>query len=193
MKPLSIEGAWLYEPEVHQDHRGSFTETFRADELAAETGYSFHVMQANCSVSKEGVIRGVHYADIPPGQAKFVTCARGAILDVIVDLRVGSPTFGQHERIALSHVRREAVFLSEGLGHAFQALTDDCVVSYLCSAVHDPSREHGINPLSLGIRWYLKLGEILSPKDAAAPTLDEARDLGLLPFYDKRITLKGDM
>jgi dTDP-4-dehydrorhamnose 3,5-epimerase len=190
VKPLSIEGAWLYEPQVHHDSRGTFTETFRADELAAETGYSFHVMQANCSFSVKNVIRGIHYADVPPGQAKFVTCARGTIVDVIVDIRLGSPTFGCWEMVWLDHIDRNAVFLAEGLGHAFLARSEECTVSYLCSAVHHADREHSINPLDpeLGIFRDVFLQEkfILSKKDSSAPTLAEAREMGILPSYKGR-------
>lgn len=170
-----IEGVRIRNTVVHEDHRGSFTEIFRKDEIPLDT------WQVNCSASRQGVIRGVHYADIPPGQAKYVTCVKGAILDVIVDIRTGSPTFGEHMPVFLDDEDRQAVFIPAGLGHAFQAVTD-CTVIYLCSAVHVPLREHGISPVNLGIRW-LPLPPILSEKDAAAPSLEEARVLGLLPRY----------
>ena len=100
-------------------------------------------------------MRGIHYADVPPSQAKYVTCVRGAVLDVIVDIRVGSPAFGRYDAVRLDDDERAAVYLSEGLGHAFVALTDDATVVYLCSEVYSPTREHGITPPDpdLGIEW----------------------------------------
>ena len=105
-------------------------------------------------MSRRGVIRGIHFADVPPGQAKYVTCVRGAILDVVVDLRAGSPTFGQWVAVRLDE-RRRAVFLAEGLGHAFMALSDQATVLYLCSTPYAPGREHGVHPLDpeIGIDW----------------------------------------
>jgi dTDP-4-dehydrorhamnose 3,5-epimerase len=188
MDPLSIEGAWVFTPQVHDDDRGSFAETFRGAEFAAALGYQLDVAQANCSVSRRGVIRGIHYADVPPGQAKYITCVAGEILDVIVDLRVDSPTFGQWEAVRLDAVARRAVFLAEGLGHAFTALTDGATALYLCSTPYAPGREHGVNPLdpAIGIAWPTEGGwaPVLSEKDAAAPTLAEARKAGQLPRYE---------
>jgi len=187
MNPLGIEGAWVYTPQVHHDDRGSFAEAFRGAEFAADLGYRLDVAQVNCSVSRRGVIRGIHYADVPPGQAKYVTCVAGAILDVVVDLRAGSLSFGKWEAVALDAVTRRAVFLAEGLGHAFMALTDDATALYLCSTPYAPGREHGVDPLdpAIGIAWPLDTEPVLSEKDAAAPTLDEALRAGLLPSYQE--------
>src|SRR5215469_9421945 len=189
MKPLGIEGAWLYTPQVYRDDRGSFLEAFRGEEFAADLGYRFNVAQVNCSVSRRGVIRGIHYADVPTGQAKYVTCVRGAVLDVVVDLRTGSPGFGKWEAVRLDDDSRRAIFLAEGLGHGFMALTDDATVLYLCSTPFAPGREHGVNPLdpAIGISWVLEDldgGPVLSDKDAAAPALDEALRAGELPRYE---------
>jgi dTDP-4-dehydrorhamnose 3,5-epimerase len=187
VNPLGIEGAWVYTPTVHNDDRGSFAEVFRGAEFAADLGHRLDVAQVNCSVSRRGVIRGIHYADVPPGQAKYVTCAAGAILDVVVDLRAGSPSFGKWEAVRLDAVTRRAVFLSEGLGHAFTALTDDATALYLCSTPYAPGREHGVHPLdpAIGIAWPADEGwePVLSEKDAAAPTLEEALVAGQLPRY----------
>jgi dTDP-4-dehydrorhamnose 3,5-epimerase len=188
VQPLGIDGAWVYTPQVHEDDRGSFTEAFRGAEFAADLGYRLEVAQSNCSVSRRGVIRGVHYADVPPGQAKYVTCVAGAGLDVIVDVRVGSPTFGKWEAVQLDGTSRCAVFLSEGLGHAFMALSDQATLLYLCSTPYAPGREHGVHPLdpALGIAWPLdEAGGIplLSPKDAAAPALEDALHAAQLPAY----------
>jgi dTDP-4-dehydrorhamnose 3,5-epimerase len=187
VQPLGIEGAWVYEPRVHTDDRGSFAETFRGAEFAADLGYRLNVAQANCSVSMRGVIRGIHYADVPPGQAKYVTCVAGAILDVIVDLRTDSPSFGKWEAVKLDAVTRRAVFLAEGLGHGFMALTDGATALYLCSTPYAPGREHGVHPLdpAIGIAWPADedIEPVLSEKDAVAPTLDEALRAGQLPRY----------
>jgi dTDP-4-dehydrorhamnose 3,5-epimerase len=185
MKPTGIDGAWTFMPAIHRDDRGSFLEWYRAAELSGELGYWPETAQANCSVSGRGVIRGVHFASVPPGQAKYVTCVRGAVLDVIVDIRVGSPSFGRWESVRLDDTDRQAVFLSEGLGHAFTALSDEATVIYLCSAPYAPGREHGVHPLdpAIGIAWPVDTEPVLSGKDAAAPTLEEARRSGLLPSY----------
>ncbi len=189
MESLSIEGAWVFTPQVHRDGRGVFLESFRGGEFAADLGYRLDVAQVNCSVSRGGAIRGIHYADVPPGQAKYVTCVSGAVLDVVVDLRAGSPGFGRWEAVRLDEDSRRAVFLAEGLGHGFMALSHEATVLYLCSTPYAPGREHGVNPLdpAIGISWPLeKPGDrpVLSDKDAAAPTLDEALRAGQLPRYE---------
>jgi dTDP-4-dehydrorhamnose 3,5-epimerase len=185
MDSLGIEGAWVCRPKIHQDDRGSFLESFQGDEFAADLGYRLDVAQVNCSVSRKGVLRGVHFADVPPGQAKYVSCMRGAIIDVVVDLRVGSPTFGNWEAVRLDDQNRHSVFIAEGLGHAFMALTDECTVLYLCSTPYAPGREHGVHPLdpAMGVDWPADGEPILSPKDAAAPLLAEALRSELLPGY----------
>jgi dTDP-4-dehydrorhamnose 3,5-epimerase len=145
------------------------------------------VKQANHSVSSRGTLRGVHFADVPPGQAKYVYCTRGAVLDVVVDLRVGSPTFGVSDAVRLDEQDRRGIYLSEGLGHAFLALTDDANVTYLCSTPYAPGREHGVHPLDpeLELPWPQDVEPLLSDKDTAAPTLAEARERGLLPSYEQ--------
>jgi dTDP-4-dehydrorhamnose 3,5-epimerase len=185
MEPIGIGGAWTFTPAVHRDDRGYFLEWFRAQELAESLGYSLEIAQANCSVSRRGVIRGVHFASVPPGQAKYVTCVSGAVLDVIVDVRVGSPSYGRWEAVCLDDTSRRAVFLSAGLGHAFTALSEEATVIYLCSTAYSPGREHGVHPLdpAIGIEWPADTQPMLSGKDAAAPTLEQARDAGLLPSH----------
>jgi dTDP-4-dehydrorhamnose 3,5-epimerase len=176
----------VLEPKVFPDERGSFHEWYRGEEFREATGYDLSLAQANCSVSRRGVLRGVHFSDVPPGQAKYVTCVRGAILDVVVDLRVGSPTFAQWEAVRLDDDSRHALFLAEGLGHAFMALTDEATVMYLCSTGYAPEREHGVHPLDpdLDIAWPEGIRPLLSPKDAEAPSLAEAKRMGLLPSYE---------
>ncbi|MFB8033184.1 dTDP-4-dehydrorhamnose 3,5-epimerase [Streptomyces sp. NPDC056004] len=186
MRQLSIAGAWVHEPKVFPDSRGSFHEWFKASELSEAVGHTLRLAQANFSVSSRGTLRGVHFADVPPSQAKYVKCVRGAVVDVIVDIRVGSPTYKQWEAVRLDDVDHHSVYLAEGLGHAFMALTDDASVAYLCSEGYAPGREHGINPLDpeLGIEWPQGITPLLSDKDAAAPSLAEAEEQGLLPSYE---------
>jgi len=183
LKQLSIDGGWLVTPDVYHDTRGSFFELFRADRLEKVLGFSPPTAQANCSVSRRGVIRGVHFADVPPGQAKYVSCVSGAIIDVIVDIRTGSPTFGQWEAVRLDDENRHSVYIAPGLGHAFTAVSESATVVYLCSEPYAPGREHGINPLDpdLGIDWPADISPVLSAKDADAPSLAQAQRDGLLP------------
>jgi dTDP-4-dehydrorhamnose 3,5-epimerase len=201
VEELAIPGAWVFEPTVHGDDRGVFLECFRSDALAETVGHPLDLRQANWSTSKAGVVRGVHFADIPPGQAKYVMCLRGAIMDVVVDIRTGSPTFGRWDSARLDEENRRAVYVAEGLGHAFMALADDTAVVYLCSAAYNPGREHGINPLDpdVGIRWPATDGQgraltpALSPKDAAAPSLAQAAADGVLPSWDQATTFYAEL
>ena len=184
---LAIEGVWSFTPLVRPDDRGVFLEAFKADMFRSATGHSLALEQMNISVSKQGTVRGVHFAQVPPGQAKYVQCFSGRILDVVVDIRVGSPTFGHWEAIELNDENRIGLYISEGLGHAFCALSESVTVGYLCSEPYAPGREHGINPLdpALGLPFPEGTAALLSPKDAAAPTLAEAAELGLLPAYEE--------
>lgn len=185
MEPLSIEGGWLLEPSIFPDERGAFLEWFKGKAFAEALGHDLRLAQANCSVSKRGVLRGIHFADVPPGQAKYVTCVSGAVLDVVVDIRVGSPTYRRWETVRLDDEARRAVYVAEGLGHGFMALSEEATVVYLCSEPYAPTRERGINPLDadLGIAWPTEITPSLSDKDAAAPTLKTAEDEGLLPDF----------
>ena len=187
IRELSIPDAYEITPIQRADDRGVFLEWYRFDKLAEVTGHPITLRQANTSVSKKGVVRGIHFADVPLGQAKYVTCPSGAVLDFAIDIRVGSPTFGQWDTVLLDDVDRRAIYLSEGLGHAFVALTDDAVVSYLVTDTYNPTGEHGINPLDeqIGLVFPPAAGEpLLSPKDVEAPSLVEAENLGLLPTWD---------
>ncbi len=181
---LSIPGAWEILPEQHGDPRGLFLEWYRYDKLAEAVGHPLDLAQANLSVSARDVVRGIHFAQVPPGQAKYVTCVRGAVLDLVVDIRLGSPTFGRWEFVRLDDEERRATYLSEGLGHGFCALTDDATLVYACSATFNPQREFSINPLDpeLAIEWPTDNPQF-SARDAAAPSLAETREAGLLPDY----------
>ena len=184
-RELSIEGAWEFTPKQWPDDRGVFLEWFKAEAFEQATGRPLRVAQANQSVSARGTLRGVHFADVPPSQAKYVYCPSGAVLDVVVDIRVGSPTFGAHDAVRLDDVDRRGVFVPEGFGHAFIALTNDAAVTYLVTEPFAPTREHGINPMDpdLALPWPQDLAPKLSDKDSAAPTLSEAESSGLLPRY----------
>ena len=188
IRPLSVAGSFAVTPRQHGDPRGVFLEWFKDGPFTGAAGGPLRLAQANLSVSQRGVLRGIHFADVPPGQAKYVTCVSGAVLDVVVDIRVGSPTFGQWDAVRLDTVDRRAIYLAEGLGHGFCALEDDSTVVYLCSQGYAPEREHEVHPLdpAIGIGWGIDVAEAqLSAKDAAAPTLAEAAAAGLLPRYEE--------
>ena len=183
---MAVPGAWRFTPPVFPDARGLFVAPYQARHVAAAVGHGLEVAQANTSVSRRGVLRGIHYADVPPGQAKYVHCVAGAVLDVVVDIRVGSPTYGRWDAVRLDPATMSAVYLSEGLGHAFLALEDHTVTTYLCSTPYDPTAEHGVDPLdpALDLPWerYVARDDlVLSDKDRCAPTLAQAREAGILP------------
>jgi len=190
-RELTVPGAWEITPKQFGDPRGVFLEWFKNGPFVEAVGHPLDLQQANMSVSAAGVLRGIHFADVPPGQAKYVTCPRGAVLDVVVDVRRGSPTFGAWDAVLLDDVDRRAVYVPEGLGHAFMSLEDDSTVVYLCSAPYAPDREHGVDPFdpAIGIAWPTtdRAGRPVEPrlseKDAAAPSLADAEAQGLLPEH----------
>ena len=193
-RPLGIEGAFEITPRQFPDSRGMFAEGFRADKLAEHIGYELAVRQTNISVSSAGAVRGIHYASLPPSQAKYVTALAGVFLDFIVDIRVGSPTFGHWDVVRLDTVDRRAVYLSEGLGHAL-ACIEDGTAMYLCSEVYNPAAEKGITPLdaAIGLGLPSDFAPIVSEKDAAAPTLAEALESGLLPDYSDCLAFRRSL
>ncbi|MCZ2816419.1 dTDP-4-dehydrorhamnose 3,5-epimerase family protein [Modestobacter sp. VKM Ac-2984] len=183
IRELAVPDAYALDLVPHGDARGRFTEWFRADVLAEAIGPGFRIAQANHSVSARGALRGVHFASVPPGQAKYVYCPAGKVLDIVVDLRVGSPTFGVHDSVLLDSEQPRAVYLAEGLGHAFVSLADASSVTYLVSTGYSPGREFGVHPMDpeLDLPWPTDVDFELSAKDLAAPTLAAAREQGLLP------------
>lgn len=186
-RELSIPGAFEFNPRTFPDGRGLFVAPFQESAFRQTVGYPLRVAQTNHSVSRRGALRGVHFADVPPGQAKYVYCPKGALLDVVIDIRVGSPTFGKWDAVVLDSVEFKALYVAEGLGHAFMALQDDTTMTYLCTTGFNPTAEHGIHPLdpALGLPWPGDVEPLLSDKDAAAPTLAEAEAAGLLPDYQE--------
>lgn len=186
IRELSIPDAFEITTQSFQDERGLFLESFRADKLAAATGRAFTIKQVNTSVSHRGVLRGIHFAEVPTGQAKYVTVHTGSIIDYVVDIRVDSPTFGQWTSVHLDAAARNAVFVSEGLGHAFLALEDNTLVSYLVSEHYQPTREHGIHPedSTIGLEFPADIATLrLSDKDAVAPSLNDVMAQGVLPTW----------
>jgi dTDP-4-dehydrorhamnose 3,5-epimerase len=179
----TIEGAWIIEPVRHGDERGWFQEWFKKSGVEQQTGFSFDPAQLNVSHSQQGVVRGIHYSIAVEGQAKYVTVMSGEIDDYIIDIRPESPTFGRWERVRLSSDIGNSGLLGPNLAHAFQCVSDVATVCYAVSAEFNPEVEKAINPLcpTLHIEWNNNFPILLSPKDEAAPTLDEQKSAGLLP------------
>lgn len=187
IRELSIPDSYEITPKQFGDDRGVFLEWYRFDRLAETIGHPLSLAQGNTSVSKRGVVRGIHFADVPPSQAKYVTATHGAVLDFVIDIRVGSPTFGQWDSVLLDDRDRKAIYIAEGLGHCFVALTDDATVSYLVTSTFNAEREHGVNPLdeTVALEFGIPADQLLlSPKDTEAPSLEEAAAAGILPTWD---------
>jgi dTDP-4-dehydrorhamnose 3,5-epimerase len=182
--PLKISGSWKIDFQKFEDNRGFFYESFKAEEFPKLIGRNFDIKQTNTSSSSKGSVRGIHYALVPPSQAKLVQCQRGSIKDYVIDIRIGSPTFGQFEAIDLDEKAASAIFIEEGLAHAFVALENNTIVTYYVSEKYNPEREKGINPFdkTLNILWP-EIDLILSEKDKAAISLEQAKDQGILTTY----------
>lgn len=194
-RPLSLAGVFEHVTTVFADDRGFFFEAFSNPRMEEATGAPFTVAQVNVSQSVRGTIRGIHYADVLPGQAKWVQCLAGEVLDVLVDLRVGSPTFAQWEAVRLRADDHNAVLIPVGFGHGFQALTETATVMYCVDHPYTPSAERELHPLDaqLGLPWE-PIEPLLSPKDAAAPNLAELIAAGTLPTLEacrERETTRG--
>jgi len=182
IRPLAIDGAFEITPVQHGDPRGLLLEWYRFDVV----DHPLDLAQANISISIRDAVRGIHFADVPPGQAKYITCVAGAVLDVVVDVRVGSPTYGQWDCVRLDDVDRRVMHLVEGLGHGFCVLSEQATLTYLSSSVYQPTREHTVNPMDpeIGISWPAD-NPVLSARDAAAQSLAQAQAAGVLPDYQK--------
>ncbi|TFD50783.1 dTDP-4-keto-6-deoxy-D-glucose epimerase [Cryobacterium frigoriphilum] len=187
IRELSIPDAYEITPKQFGDDRGVFLEWYRSDRLEEKIGHRLALAQANTSVSTRGAVRGIHFADVPPSQAKYVTAVHGAVLDFVIDIRIGSPTYGQWDSVLLDDTDRRAAYIAEGLGHCFVALTHNATVSYLVTSPFNPGREHAINPLDpdIGLVFPPEAGElVLSAKDTDAPGLAASAAAGLLPTWD---------
>jgi NDP-hexose 3,5-(Or5-) epimerase len=184
---MTVPGAYRIDPEPLMDLRGHFYESVKNSSLQAVTGWDLTIRQVNFSVSKRNTMRGIHGTLLPPGQAKFITCVRGLAMDIAVDLRIGSPTFGHYDVTYQSPESGTAVYLPDGIGHAFLSLADDTTMCYLCSMEYVPGTMVDIDALDpeLALPWELTEPPIRSAKDAAAPSLMEAAAAGLLPTYEQ--------
>lgn len=188
MRELAVPDAHLLTPHRMDDPRGTFFELYRSSILEQALNRPFRVAQINFSTSRRGILRGVHATITPPGQAKIVTCVRGAILDAVIDLRIGSPTFGAFELTQLDSGSGNAVCVAEGLGHAFMAMSDDACVGYLCSTEFVPGTQVDVNPLDpdLGLPWHRTIDSPqMSTKDRNAMSLAAAIEAGVLPTYEQ--------
>jgi len=185
-QPLKISGSWKIEFQKFDDSRGFFYESFKEEDFKKLIGRNLNIKQTNTSSSSKGSVRGIHYALVPPSQAKLVQCQRGSIKDYVIDIRVGSPTFGQFEEIELNENSASAIFIEEGLAHAFVALENQTVVTYFVTEKYNPEREKGINPFdkTLNVKWP-DLELILSEKDKQAISLEESKSQGLFPTFDE--------
>ncbi len=184
--PLSIDGSWKIDFQRFDDNRGYFYESFKEEDFKTHIGRNLKIKQTNTSSSSKGSVRGIHFAMVPPSQAKLVQCQRGSIRDYVIDIRVGSPTFGKFEVVELGENSASAVFIEEGLAHAFVALENHTVVTYYVNEKYNPEREKGINPFdkTLNVKWP-DLELIISEKDKQAISLQEAKNQGLLPSFDE--------
>ena len=183
-RETKIQGLWVIESPVHEDIRGSFKEWFKFERNIESLGLEFQVKQANTSVSRKGVVRGVHFSTSNYKQDKIVSCSHGSITDIITDIRLGSPTFGESEYIYLNGKNGISVYISAGLGHSFISLEDFSVVTYLLTSEYDSKSEFGVNPLDKDLGLDLKFENIiLSEKDRNAFGLSYLRDRNLLPIF----------
>ncbi|MGW2302744.1 dTDP-4-dehydrorhamnose 3,5-epimerase family protein [Streptomyces sp. NPDC001809] len=192
VRELKIEGAYEFTPRVFGDPRGVFLSPYQEDVFTEALGRPLYpVVQSSYSVSKRGVVRGIHFTAVPPGMGKYAYCTRGRALDFIVDTRVGSPTFGMWDSVELDPVGCRSVHIPIGVGHLFVALEDDTTISYLLSTGYEPQREHAIHPLDpeLGLPFPDGLDLLLSERDRTAPTLAEAGELGILPGFEESLRL----
>lgn len=171
-----IEGLLIIEPKVFADSRGYFFESFNARDFNAATGLDVNFVQDNESRSSYGVLRGLHFQLPPHSQAKLVRCVRGKVLDVAVDLRKGSATFGKHVAVELSEENHRQFFIPKGFAHGFAVLSETAVFQYKCDAYYCPEADSGISILdqTLGIDWGIPVDKaILSEKDKNHPLLKE--------------------
>ncbi len=185
ISPLAFDGVHLIKPELYADNRGLFFELFSQPVFQQVVGHQLTIAQANCSLSRRGTIRGIHAAALPPGQSRYIACVVGAITDIVVDIRLGSPTFGEHISVVLDAADRDILYLAEGHGHGFAPLTDEATVVYMCSSINAPEKQILVNPLDpeLALPWPRVGKTVISEKDRRAPTLRAARERGVLPSY----------
>lgn len=188
VRALNVEGAFEFTPRIFPDERGIFASQFQESAFMEVLGGPlFPVAQMSHSRSRRGVVRGIHFTATPPGAAKYVCCPRGRALDIVVDTRVGSPTFGCWDAVVLDPKELRSVYFPVGVGHAFVALEDDTVMSYLLSSSYVAENELAVSSLDpeLALPIPRDPEPIMSARDWEAPTLMEARSRGMLPSYDR--------
>jgi epimerase EvaD len=192
-RELAVRGAFEFTPRSFPDDRGFVASPFDESAFVAATGHGmFPIAQVTHSMSRKGVVRGVHFTAAPPGNAKYVHCTSGQVLDIVVDLRLGSPTFGQWDTVDLDHRSGRAVYAPVGTGHAFIAASEQATVSYLFSHRYEAASELAVSVFDpvLGLPIPDRPGMILSERDRTAPTLMELRISGRLPLYETCLRLE---
>jgi len=189
IEELLVSGSYQISHEMHPDERGNFFEWFN-ESAFARNGVNFGVAQANFSTSIKGVIRGVHYSLAKEGQSKIVLCSAGLINDVLVDLRIGSPTFMATQSVTLSPDSGKVLLIPTGVGHGFSVLSETASITYLLSSEYSPTQEHTIQPFdkNLAINWNLSEVEkpIISARDESAPSFELAVQTNMLPKYETK-------
>ncbi|MFT7032787.1 MAG: dTDP-4-dehydrorhamnose 3,5-epimerase [Cyclobacteriaceae bacterium] len=169
VKSLNLEGAYYIEPKMFYDDRGFFFEWFNKERFQELTGVEFNVVQFNCSRSTRGVLRGLHYQLNPAAQSKLIAVVKGTIQDVIVDVRKGSKTFGQHHSAILTEEKRNQLFVPKGFAHGFLVLSEEAEIFYAIDNQYSPEHDSGIsyNDSDLGIKWDIDPERIkVSEKDS---------------------------
>lgn len=184
-RELAVHGAYTFTPQVFTDDRGIFVSPFQLPTFSEVAGHElFALKQISHSLSRRDVVRGIHYTATPPGTAKYLYCAHGRALDIVVDLRTGSPTFGCWDAVELNPETFRATYFPVGVGHAFVALEDETVMSYMLSRSYEPRNELAVSALDPAVGLPVPAAPVLSERDGVAPTLQEAADAGLLPRYE---------
>lgn len=185
--PTALPEVLLLQPQKHEDARGWFIESFRLDLLEAATGHRLHFCQENRALSHYGVIRGLHYQMPPHAQSKLVSVLQGKVLDVVVDLRSGSPRFGQHMAVELSGQNQKQLFVPRGFAHGYACLSETAIFAYQVDNYYNKAAERSIayNDPQLAIDWQIPLDkQLLSPKDRQHPTFGAAQIFDLnTPLY----------
>ncbi|MFJ2226286.1 dTDP-4-dehydrorhamnose 3,5-epimerase family protein [Streptomyces halstedii] len=192
-RQLAVDGAFEFQPKVFTDERGLFVSPFQETAARQALGRPlFPVAQTNHSLSRRGTIRGAHYTLTPPGIAKYVYCARGRALDIVIDVRLGSPTYGRSETVLLDQEDFRAVFFPVGVAHAFVALEDRTVMSYMLSGEYVPENELALSVFDPVLELSLPsdFEPVMSERDLAAPTLETAEKSGTLPEYRRCLELE---
>ena len=171
---LEIQGVWLGKSLVHSDSRGSFREWFKPEEFKRKTGIVFETLQSNCSTSGENVVRGLHFSSSKSGQAKLVTCVKGSVIDVVVDMRKGSDTFLESIQIELNSMDGKSIYIPTGFGHGFRSMENNSIIVYNLTSEYEPAIESTLSIFDkrLNIGWN-KTESLMSKRDSEALTLDE--------------------